>query len=304
MLYDITHRTAYAYSSDVSVSHHVARLTPRTLPFQNCLEHRFTFDPNAATTTHRDDYFGNRTSFFSIARAHRNLVITAQSRVEVLARECPTGRETIPWEMARTGLSAEGQVMSSDVREFTFPSTFVRRLNGLADYARESFLPDRPMLDAVLDLTRRIHSDFAFDSKATTVATPLEQVIQNRRGVCQDFAHFQIGCLRALDLPARYVSGYLETLPPPGAPKLAGSDASHAWVQVFIPPVGWVDVDPTNNVIPTDRHITVAWGRDFDDVSPIRGVIVGGGKHELSVAVDVIAIRDTSFTQQQAQQQQ
>jgi transglutaminase-like putative cysteine protease len=150
------------------------------------------------------------------------------------------------------------------------------------------------MLAAVLDLTRRMFNDFKFDPKATTIATPLEQVIKDRRGVCQDFAHFQIGCFRALGLPARYVSGYLETRPPPGKPKLAGADASHAWVQVFIPPAGWVDVDPTNNLLPSDRHVTVAWGRDFDDVSPIRGVIVGGGKHALGVAVDVTPLHEST----------
>ncbi len=307
MLYEITHRTAYAYSSDVSVSHHVARLTPRILPFQNCLEHEITIEPHASTTTHRDDYFGNRTAFFSVTRPHRSLVVIARSQVEVLTRENPAEKETPPWEAARDGDCGCGEA-APGIREFAFPSTFIRRIPELADYTKESFTPGRPLLEATLDLTRRIHRDFMFDSKATTIATPLEQVILNRRGVCQDFAHVQIGCLRALDLPARYVSGYLETLPPPGKVKLTGSDASHAWVQVFIPPLGWVDFDPTNDLIPSERHITVAWGRDFDDVSPVRGVIVGGGKHELSVAVDVIPLKDSAkheirFQQQQSQQQ-
>jgi transglutaminase-like putative cysteine protease len=290
VLYDIIHRTTYAYTSEVSVSHHVARLTPRALPFQGCWDYQITIDPNPAILTHHEDYFGNRTAFFTVSRPHRTLVITARSRVEVDARPPIAESQSMPWEMARDGLGEDGASLTPEIREFAFPSPFVKRLPGLADYARVSFSAGRPMLEAVLDLTRRIYEDFQFDPKATTVATPLEQVLRNRRGVCQDFAHVQIGCLRAMDLPARYVSGYLETLPPPGKEKLAGSDASHAWVQVFVPPVGWVDLDPTNNLVPSDRHVTVAWGRDFDDVSPIRGVIVGGGKHALSVAVDVVPV--------------
>jgi transglutaminase-like putative cysteine protease len=306
--YEITHRTTYAYSSDVSVSHHVARLCPRGLSFQNCLEHQVTFEPHASVVTNHDDYFGNRTTFFSVAKPHRSLVILARSRVEVALREDLSGRASVPWETVRDGSGGGARSLGPEIREFVFPSHFVRRLPVLTEYAKDSFSAGRPMLEAVTDLTRRIYHDFKFDSKATTIATPLEQVIQNRRGVCQDFAHIQIGCLRALDLPARYVSGYLETLPPPGKVKLSGSDASHAWIQAYIPPIGWVDFDPTNNLIPSERHITVAWGRDFDDVSPIRGVIVGGGKHELSVAVDVIPLGDLSAhapasTQQQQQQQ-
>lgn len=308
MRYDITHRTTYAYSSEVSVSHHVARLAPRMLSFQNCLEHQLSFEPNASIVTHHDDYFGNRTTFFSITKPHRILVISARSRVEVAIREDLSGRSSVPWEIVRDGGLGSGQSLAPEVREFIFPSPFVRRLPELTAYAEESFTPGRPLLDATQDLTRRIYQDFKFDPKATTVATPLEQVIRNRRGVCQDFAHIQIGCLRALNLPARYVSGYLETLPPSGKVKLAGSDASHAWIQAYIPPIGWVDFDPTNNLIPSERHVTVAWGRDFDDVSPIRGVIVGGGKHELSVAVDVIPLGDLSahlpVASQQQQQQQ
>lgn len=283
----------------------MARLTPRDLAFQKCLEHEITFEPQASTATQREDYFGNQTTFFTVARPHRSLAIIARSRVEVRTREEIVSQETWPWEKVARG---DGDKLTPAIREFVFPSTFIRRSPELTDYARESFAAKRPLLEAVLDLTRRIHGDFKFDPKATTIATPLEQVIRARRGVCQDFAHIQIGCLRALDLPARYVSGYLETLPPPGKLKLTGSDASHAWVQVFIPPIGWVDFDPTNDLVPSERHITVAWGRDFDDVSPIRGVIVGGGKHELRVAVDVtpikgVAGRETVFQQQQSQQQ-
>lgn len=290
------------------MSHHVARLSPRSLSFQKSLEHQVSFEPNASIVTHHDDFFGNRTTFFSVAKPHRTLVISARSRVEVASREELTGRASVPWEIVRDGGMGNGQCLAPEVKEFIFPSPFVRRLPALAAYALESFAEERLLLDAVQDLTRRIFEDFTFDPKATTVATPVEQVMRDRRGVCQDFAHIQIGCLRALNLPARYVSGYLETLPPPGKVKLAGSDASHAWIQAFIPPIGWVDFDPTNNLMPSERHITVAWGRDFDDVSPIRGVIVGGGKHELSVAVDVIPLDEPaaspSIAAQQQQQQQ
>ena len=158
------------------------------------------------------------------------------------------------------------------------------------NYARESFPAGRNLLEAVLDLTARIHRDFKFDSTATTVATPLAQMLEQRRGVCQDFAHLQIACLRSQGLPARYVSGYLETVPPPGQPKLFGADASHAWASFFCPGLGWIDVDPTNNLLPSMQHITLGWGRDYSDVCPIRGVLVGGEEHTLRVAVDVVAL--------------
>ena len=286
MRYEITHRTDYAYSSDVSVSHHVARLAPRVLPFQRCFAHELTVQPSAALVTQREDYYGNRATFFSVAGSHRTLVVTARSQVELLPRELPAAA-TPPWETVRDLFRRHDAAPGTNTQEFIFPSAMIPRLPELAGYAAESFVARRPLLEAVLDLTRRMSEDFKFDPKATTVATPLEQVIKHRHGVCQDFAHFQIGCFRALGLPARYVSGYLETLPPPGKARLIGADASHAWVQIFIPGTGWVDVDPTNNLLPSVRHITLAWGRDFSDVSPIRGVIVGGGRHELNVSVDV-----------------
>jgi transglutaminase-like putative cysteine protease len=210
--------------------------------------------------------------------------------VELVPGAPPNPLQTPAWETIRDFCRADISSPSPEATEFLFASPLIRLLPELADYAKISFTGARPILDAVLHLMARMHKDFQFDPRATTVATPLEQVIKNRRGVCQDFAHFKIGCLRALGLPARYVSGYMETLPPLGKPRLTGADASHAWVQVFIPPATWIDVDPTNNLLPSDRHILLAWGRDFEDVSPIRGVIVGGGKHELKVGVDVIPV--------------
>ena len=287
MNYEIIHRTVYEYSSEVSISQHVVHLTPRTLPGQQCLRHEMTVEPAAALITSREDYFGNPTRFFTMAGAHRTLVVTTRSEVVVHPRHWPRPEETPAWELTRY-ISDSVVGLPLNVQEYVYPSTLIPPLPALNDYARPSFTAGRPLLEAVLDLTQRIHTDFTFDPKATTIATPLEQVIEKRRGVCQDFAHFQIGCLRTLGLPARYVSGYLETLPPAGKTKLVGSDASHAWVQVFVPGTGWVDTDPTNNMLASDRHIIVAWGRDFDDVSPIRGTITGGDKHTLNVAVDVI----------------
>jgi transglutaminase-like putative cysteine protease len=241
-------------------------------------------DPAPAEISQREDYFGNTTTFFTLAGAHRALTVTARSELEVDERSWPVPADTPAWDLTQ---SKDAPTLPLEAQEYLFSSSLVPTLPALKDYAKGSFHLGRPLLEAVLELTARIHADFTFDPKATTVVTPLEQVIGNRRGVCQDFAHFQIGCLRAVGVPARYVSGYLETLPPVGKPKLVGCDASHAWVQVFLPETGWIDVDPTNNMLSSDRHIVLAWGRDFDDVSPIRGVIGGGGKHTLNVAVDV-----------------
>jgi transglutaminase-like putative cysteine protease len=286
--YQAIHKTRYEYRHDVSVSHHIARLGPRLLPRQRCLDHALEIDPEPALVSSRVDYFGNPTTFLTVEGAHRRLVVTARSLIHVDPPELPDPAQTAPWERVREACREPIEPAAREPCEFVFPSPLVPFAMDFRAYAAGSFPAERPILEAVLDLNHRIASDFKFDPKATTVATPLEQVIQSRRGVCQDFAHFQIACLRSLGIPARYVSGYLETRPPPGQPKLIGCDASHAWTQVWLGLSGWVDVDPTNDVLPEDHHITVAWGRDYSDVCPIRGIIVGGGHHELSVAVDVL----------------
>jgi len=296
--YQITHRTSYVYTSEVTVSQHIARLHPRTFPGQTCLAHELEIVPKPSQITTHKDYFGNTTHFFTIAGAHRELTVTTRSTAEVVAREWPQPDKTPAWE---TLIEPRETSLPLEAHEFIFPSAYVPHLPALADYARPSFPPGRPLLEAAADLMRRIFTEFTFDPTATTIATPLETVLQKRRGVCQDFAHLQIGCLRSLGLPTRYVSGYLETLPPPGKTKLVGADASHAWLQLYVPGFGWVDLDPTNNILAGARHITLAWGRDFDDVSPIRGVIEGGGKHSLSVAVDVSPIADSIQTSSQSQ---
>jgi len=292
MHYAITHTTTYQYSDEVSVSHHLARLRPRQLPGQRCLRCEQQITPAPAVRSEHDDYFGNAAMFFAIYEPHEQLEVCTRTEVEVSPAAMPPAAETPPWESVRDGFTGDMSSEALAAYEFIFDSALVKATAEFAAYATESFPPQRPLMEGVIDLTRRIHQDFTFDPKATSVATPLNEVLSSRRGVCQDFAQLQIACLRSLGLPARYVSGYLETKPPPGRPRLAGADASHAWVSVYSPGAGWIYVDPTNNLAPANRHITLAWGRDFSDVSPIRGVILGGGEHTLKVAVDVSTVGD------------
>src|ERR1039458_6711950 len=289
-LFDITHTTTYDYRSPGTVAHHLLRLAPRRLRRQVRLAHELDLQPAPASLNRHTDYFGNETAFVIFEGAHRQLRVTARSRVAVGAAFIPDAAETLAWESVRNLCRTDLSAAVVDAGEYTFGSPLVPLDKPFTDYARESFPAGRSLLDAVLDLTARIHRDFKFDPTATTVATPLTQMLEQRRGVCQDFAHLQIACLRSLGLPARYVGGYLETVPPPGQTKLIGADASHAWVSFFCPGLGWIDVDPTNNLLPSLQHITLGWGRDYGDVSPIRGVLVGGGEHTLSVAVDVVAL--------------
>ena len=283
--YDVVHTTRYDYSEAVLVSHHVARLSPRSLPYQTCLWHELRVEPEPAVRRNHVDYFGNGMTFFMMERAHRTLSVSAHSRVSLTPRQPPMSDAAIHWEVAR-----DHDALPLDVIECVFESRSIPHLDDVASYARPSFPVGRPFMEAVTDLMHRIHRDFVFDPQATTVATQLHDVVRLRRGVCQDFAQLGIGCLRSMGLAARYVSGYLETLAPAGVARLTGADASHAWLSVFCPGVGWVDLDPTNDVLPTDRHITLGWGRDYGDVSPIRGVILGGGDHSLNVGVDVLRV--------------
>ncbi|MDD5140753.1 MAG: transglutaminase family protein [Verrucomicrobiales bacterium] len=287
MNYQITHRTLYDYAAPVTVSHHVARLEPRGTGTQVRQDYALEIFPMPALRKARTDYFGNELCFFSIQEVHRRLEITTTSRVSVSAGQ-PVMLESSPaWEDVKRLFRDPVSPEVVEPYEFIFDSPQVRASFELADYARESFAEDAPLLAGARELTRRICKDFKFDPKATTVATPLEEVWEKRRGVCQDFAHLGIACLRSLGLPARYVSGYLRTRPPEGRPRLVGADASHAWFAVFCPGIGWVDFDPTNDVQPAEEHITVAYGRDFGDVSPVAGILTGGGDHEVKVSVDV-----------------
>ncbi len=286
MNYQVIHRTEYAYETDVSVAHHLLHMTPLDTGRQRLLEHELRLDPPPRCRRAGEDYFGNRSVFITLEKPHRRFEIVAQSRVEIQAAAWPLPLATPAWDAAPPGDSQAAA--SAAAGEFRFNSPLIQQRSEYADYARASFPAGRPLLDAVLDLTRRIHQEFVFDPQATSVSTPIEQAFKERRGVCQDFAQVQLACLRSLGIPARYVSGYLETLPPPGQPKLAGADASHAWVSFFCPGHGWIEVDPTNDLLASERHIVTAYGRDFGDVSPARGVILGGGCHTLKVGVDVL----------------
>ncbi|MBI5691130.1 MAG: transglutaminase family protein [Verrucomicrobia bacterium] len=292
-LYELTHVTTYDYRAPVTVSHHLMRLCPRRLPRQAIEFHSLAIDPAPATLSQRIDYFGNDTTFATIQGAHRSLRITSRSRVAVGPAFIPDPSETPPWEAVRGRCRSDRSLPVLEAIEYTFASPLVSLEPDFADYAAASFPPGRSLLAAAVELNERIHADFTFDPAATTLSTPLRQVFAQRRGVCQDFAHLLIACFRSLGLPARYVSGYLETTPPPGQARLVGADASHAWVSLFLPDLGWVDLDPTNRCLPSLRHITVAWGRDYSDVSPIRGVLTGSGEHALAVAVDVVPLGPT-----------
>ncbi len=289
MRYQITHRTTYSYESPVTVGHYIARLEPRALPFQECPWHEITIRPTPMQRAERADSFGNTCVYFEIEGSHQKLEVIARSLVEVATAPIFDPGETPAWESVRDACRADLSSAATLAGELVFASPLIPVGSVFAEYARPSFPAQRPVLEGVCDLNRRIHEDFIFDPAATDFATPVEQVLKKRRGVCQDFAQVMIACLRSLGLPARYVSGYLETLPPPGQPKMIGADASHAWLSVYCgESAGWMDADPTNNVLPSNRHVTVAWGRDFSDVSPLRGVTIGAGEQWLQVAVDVL----------------
>ena len=288
MKYLITHRTIYHYSSDVALCHNEARLLPRETSWQQCHPSRLAIRPRPALSVERRDFFGNRVLYFVIQDIHQQLEVAVTTEVRVLgARPLAESGSSLPWEQARAALRETPAPEMIEARQFVLDSPFVAAAPTFREYAAPSFPPGRPLLEAMADLNRRIHEEFTYDPHFTTVATPLNQVLRERRGVCQDFAHLAIACLRALGLAARYVSGYLETLPPPGQPRLVGADASHAWLAMYVPGAGWAEFDPTNDCIPGEKHITLAWGRDYGDVAPLNGVMTGGGSHTLDVSVDV-----------------
>ncbi|MSQ96900.1 MAG: transglutaminase family protein [Gemmataceae bacterium] len=287
MLYAVTHTTTYQYTEPVSLCHNLVHLRPRQAPRQTCHHSHMLVQPEPRTLQNQHDYFGNPISLFTIQEPHKKLQIMVKHRIEVSPAE-QMFDGTPPWESVRDAVHSDAAIL--EACSFTFDSQYVRRSAELAEYAAPSFTPGRPIAEAVRELTERIHRDFRYDAKATTLATPLTEVLAHRHGVCQDFSHLGIGCLRSLGLPARYVSGYLRTRTPAGRDRFVGADASHAWLSVFFPEIGWFDFDPTNNMIPSSEHITIAWGRDYDDISPAKGIILGGGEHAMSVAVDVAAL--------------
>jgi len=287
MTYRIIHKTAYKYKHPVSFGNHVTYLTPRSGEHQTCTSHQLVITPEPVTVMERLDYFGNPVTSFTIQEPHEELKIEAHSLVVVSGPATQMPQHSPPWEEVVTSLREDLSPEGLDAYQFVFESARVKPGALFASYAAQTFSPGRPFAEALLDFTGRIYKDFRFDSKATNVRTSPEEVLRRRRGVCQDFAHLQVACLRSLGLAARYVSGYLRTYPPPGRPRLVGADASHAWVSAYCPGAGWLDMDPTNNLIPSDSHVTLAWGRDYSDVSPVRGVILGGRDHELDVGVEM-----------------
>ena len=283
--YRITHTTEYRYNVSVSQCQNEAHLLPRSTPRQQYEHGQLRIQPAPTVYRDREDFFGNRVTYFAVQEPHVTLSVTAQSEVLIVTTAARWLWASLVWEEVRQAVAGDTSPQGIEARQFLLDSPLVHRSAALAAYAAASFVPNRPLLEAVADLVQRIYQEFTYEPDATTVSTPLDEVLQHRRGVCQDFAHVAIGCLRAQGIAARYVSGYLETSAPDG--QLIGAAASHAWVSVYCPGQGWIDFDPTNNSIPTDQHITVAWGRDYSDVTPLKGVIVGGGSHTLDVAVTV-----------------
>ncbi len=287
MKYEVSHVTEYVYSQPVSISHHLLHMTPRSCSHQVTHRSALVIEPAPAVSADGIDYFGNPTTFMIVQKSHEALTVRAKSMIDVETAPSPEPGGTVPWDQIPDQLKADSSKPMLDIAQYRYASPFTSSGQEVRGYAGASFSPGLPVLEAALDLTSRIFRDFAYDGSATDVSTPVDEVMRLRRGVCQDFAHLQIACLRSLGLPARYVSGYLLTHPPEGQEKLVGADASHAWLSIWCPGHGWVDLDPTNDLIPGDEHITLAWGRDYGDVSPVNGVMVGGGEHDVKVAVDV-----------------
>jgi transglutaminase-like putative cysteine protease len=281
MLYRITHTTRYIYESAVSYCINEARLMPRATERQQLRLSTIRVDPLPGFLSHHTDYFGNDVTSLGVFDRHEQLVATAESIVEVLA-EPTTVDSSIRWEEAQEAIALQADDGCLEASEFVYDSPFVTSSPELAEFARKTFTPGRPLIDAVKELSHRIYSEFEYKADSTSIDMPLREVLKKRRGVCQDFAHIMIGALRSMKLPARYVSGYVR----PG-PKIQGAQASHAWVSAFVPGVGWLSFDPTNDVMPSEGHIVLAWGRDYGDVTPLKGVTLGGGRQKVEVEVYV-----------------
>lgn len=292
MTFQVSHTTRYTYESGVTFCHNIATLKPKTMMGQTLISYELEISPTPSEISERTDFFGNTITRFSIQKQHTELKVTAKSKIERDYSLQPdiensVSGKTITLKDALNALKANTPE-NIDVKQFILESIFIARISeDIKAYAEHSFKPNRSVFEAAFELMQRIYTEFEFDSEFSTIATPIHDVIKEKKGVCQDFAQIAIACVRAMGLPARYVSGYIETLPPPGKEKLIGTDASHAWFSVYIPTFGWVDFDPTNNQIPKNQHITVSWGRDYYDVPPLKGVIYSTGKNNMEVAVDI-----------------
>ncbi|GAA59496.1 hypothetical protein P20652_1359 [Pseudoalteromonas sp. BSi20652] len=291
MKYKIKHSTTYNYFDFVSLCLNQARLTPKTNRAQICHSSRIEIEPTPNYIQTFTDYFNNQVTAFEIAIQHKKLKVTMISEVELLVgANSNLHNIDMPWQKVRDLLVAPHTVELLKTSEFVLPSQLIPIDKGIKEYALVSFESHKNIIAACKDLMARIFHEFHYDPGFTTISTPLSVVFAQKRGVCQDFAHFALACLRSVGLAGRYVSGYIETMPPEGEEKLEGADATHAWFAVFVPNLGWVDFDPTNNVLPQDQHITLAVGRDFSDVTPLKGVVFGGGSQLLDVAVDMIRL--------------
>ena len=282
MKLQVTHTTRYLYSEVVSTCHSEAHLKPRPCPGQRVLDYDLSIDPAPDFSTSHTDYFGNPVTRFSISQPHRELTVASRCAVDLTPPRTQDLQLSPPWEEVREQVQGRPEPDTFEASQFVFESPLVSLGEPFASYAATAFTADRPILDAAGGLSRRIFEEFQYDKRATTVATPIRDVLRSRHGVCQDFAHLMIACLRSLNLPARYVSGYLFS-----DAKLTCAEASHAWVSVWCPMLGWQGFDPTNNTMPGGRYVTLAWGRDYSDVTPVKGVALGGGEHVISVSVDV-----------------
>jgi transglutaminase-like putative cysteine protease len=294
MKFRVHHETVYTYEQSVTSCQNEAHLIPRESPRQSCLSYRIDIDPRPGRLIEREDFFGNRVIYFAIDEPHLRLSVTATSEVSVEEASQIPSDSVISWQEAVRRLQEERTAPHLDAQQYLLDSPMAGVTPDLKQYAAPSFEKGGAVASVVNDLMERIHRDFTYDPGFTTIATPLSVVLEHRRGVCQDFAHLAIACLRSHGIPSRYVSGYLETEPSLGEPKLRGADASHAWFSAYDPSCGWRDHDPTNNQVPAGRHITTAWGRDYSDVTPIKGVIYSGGRHFAQVAVDVVSLEEIS----------
>lgn len=289
----ITHKTAYTYSEPASLSQNELFLEPRTTRTQNVHASSLQILPKPQYYQKRTDYFGNNAHTFMIQQPHGDLSILSTSIIETSLPSYPPAEKSMPWETVVQCISEHKTPEDRDAYQFVFESPLIATTLPVKDFACVSFSSGKPVLACALDLIGRIFHEFTYDKTETQVDTPVHKVLENRKGVCQDFAHLAISALRSMGLAARYVSGYLETQPPPGKAKLVGADASHAWLSLYVPGLAWVDLGPTNNLIPGEKHITIAWGRDYGDVTPVKGVVMGGGSHTLTVTVDVAANAST-----------
>ncbi|GJL50347.1 transglutaminase family protein [Candidatus Nitrospira salsa] len=286
-MYQVSHRTTFTYTQPVAISHHILRLLPRIHPRQHTVRSTILVEPAPSGRSDGFDFFGNPMMYLTIQEPHAKLVVSASSQINVLSGESILLDSSRPWDQVVSDLQLLQDPAVQEAQQFVYNSPYVVSNDATYDYVLECFPPGRPLLAAVMELTSRIFQEFRYEGGVTDVSTPVDEVLEKKQGVCQDFAHLEIALLRSLGLPARYISGYLLTHPPEGKEKLAGADASHAWISAWCPDFGWIDFDPTNNMIPGNEHITLAWGRDYGDVSPINGFMVGGGEHTVSVAVDV-----------------